>query len=169
MAAVDPQLAAERAVSLPELLTSRECRQARQLFIVEKTHAQVLVAGHLALHSLPPYVRGALAVSVQHHARRLVAGLANALLVGQSHLDPHFQPIVVVALPDLRLVVGAQPFGEHQPFVGMADPGQQAQHHALLVFGRVLRQRQRGVVVEVTIHISNIDRGFINGCFQRHG
>lgn len=30
MAAVDPQLAAERAVSLPELLTSRECRQARQ-------------------------------------------------------------------------------------------------------------------------------------------
>ncbi len=30
MAAVDPQLAAERAVSLPELLTSRECLQARQ-------------------------------------------------------------------------------------------------------------------------------------------
>ena len=30
MAAVDPQLAAERAVSLPALLTSRECRQARQ-------------------------------------------------------------------------------------------------------------------------------------------
>ncbi|HGY5663752.1 TPA: 2-(5'-triphosphoribosyl)-3'-dephospho CoA synthase, partial [Serratia marcescens] len=26
MAAVDPQLAAERAVSLPALLTSRECR-----------------------------------------------------------------------------------------------------------------------------------------------
>ena len=30
MAAVDPQLAAERAVSLPALLTSRECRRARQ-------------------------------------------------------------------------------------------------------------------------------------------
>ncbi len=27
MAAVDPQLAAERAVSLPALLTSRECRR----------------------------------------------------------------------------------------------------------------------------------------------
>ncbi|MNL88494.1 hypothetical protein D3C87_2182410 [compost metagenome] len=51
----------------------------------------------------------------------------------------------------------------------MANPGQQAQHHALFGFGRVLGQGKRGVVVEMTIHISDIDRGFINGSFQRHG
>ena len=43
MASVLPELAANRAVSLPELLTSRECRQARQQAWLAQHQSTLLV------------------------------------------------------------------------------------------------------------------------------
>ncbi|MNQ94098.1 hypothetical protein D3C85_1095990 [compost metagenome] len=126
-------------------------------------------AANLAFHALPPDVGGAAAVVVQPHLGGAAAGLAQPLLVRLAQLDPLFDLVAEILVPQVRLVVVADAAGEGHVFAGVQREHRDAQHHAFDGFRRVLRDGQAMAVVIAAIHVGNGEIGFVDGGFQCHG
>ena len=136
----------------------------RGLRVLVVEHGQVGVAGQRLRVLLPPHL-GRTAAVVQHHdLLRAPAGLADARLVRLPDLDPAHDVTAVVALPQVRILVGAEAAAELQPLVRIQRERQQPHHQPLVGLRRMLGQGQRVRRVVVAVHVADLqfdamDRG----------
>ncbi|CNU62866.1 Uncharacterised protein [Salmonella enterica subsp. enterica serovar Bovismorbificans] len=136
--------------------------------VIQIPDGQVSELRALALMLLPPDLRRPGVISKERDVARLSTGFLNTALIRQPQLYPEIDAQMIVAQPGLRLIFRAEPASKLQPFISIFYPCQQAQHHALLRFRRVTRQRQCRIQKPVAIKVSHIDDGFINCRFKRH-
>lgn len=70
-------------------------------------------------------------VSVNDDFIGATGGLADAFFIGHAHIDLQLDVVGQAFLPEFRLIIGAQAFGELQLFIGIRYKSQQACHHPL--------------------------------------
>ena len=131
--------------------------------------AELVQLHQLVFDLRPPYFAGAAAMAVQHHLVGTAAGFFQAFFIRFAQLDPQFDFVTVILLPQLGFVVRAKATGEAQGFAGVQHKGHQAHHQALHGFRRVLGQGQVVAGIVAAVHVGNRQAGFINGGSKRHG
>ena len=117
---------------------------------------------------VPPHRHRTPAVGIENDLVGLVAGLAQAVFLGQAQFHPEFDVSGQGFLPEFRFVIGAQPFGKFQVIVGIEGEGQQPDHHPLVGFRGMAGNGQMVVGVVVPVHIGDMEGGFEDGGFQCH-
>ena len=65
--------------------------------------------------------------------------------------------------PGIRLFFIAEALAELQVFVGIQRERQQPYHQPVVGFGRVLRERQRMILIIVPVHVGDLQVGFVDG------
>ena len=113
--------------------------------------------------ALPPFAGVAAAIAVDENLLRTAASFAHQLFVGLADVDPLLDLAGQILLPQVGLVVGADSAAELQRLIGMQREGEDAQHHALVGFRRVPRERQRVVAVVVAVDVRDSQRRLADG------
>ena len=122
----------------------------------------------LALVLLPPDAGATTAVEIEHHLTGAVAGFFEPFFIGLAQLDPELYFVRVVLAPELGFIIGAQSLGELQSLGSVPGKGRQPDHHPLIGFGGVARQREGEVLIQIAIHIRQTDLGLEYGCLESH-
>ena len=137
---------------------------------------QFFLAGHFALHALPPHF-GRRAKGVEQHVVGFAAGFAQGFFLGLAHFNPQALGAGEVGDVDIRIVRVRQARAKGQRAVAVAQrlqlPGVQRQrhqphHHAFVGFAGVARQGEVVVGVVAVVDVGNRQVGFEDGGFQGH-
>ena len=152
---------------LPLHRARRQPRQGLRLIGRKLPHRQLVQPRQLVADAGPPDV-GRAAVDVQRDALSARAGLGQPALVGLADLDPVQQLAAKVVLPQVGLVAVGQAARELQRAVvgvlrHVQREGQQPHQQPLFGFGRVKRQRQRVVGVQLPVHVGDLQRRLVDG------
>jgi hypothetical protein len=110
-----------------------------------------------------------IAVHVDRHARRGLAGLVQARRLRCTHFDPRLQNTGQVADRQSRLVHIRETTGKRQAFGVFQAIREHARQHVLGGFGGVLGHAQRQRFVDAAVRIRQADRKNVNRRCQGHG
>jgi len=109
-----------------------------------------------------------LLVHVHHNAIGGFARAVQALRRGRSDVDPRAQPAREIAHRDRRVVRIGEAAGELDAFRVLEAIGQQPGHQEFVRFGRMPRQPERQLLVDLAVAVGEIDIEREDGCGKRH-
>ena len=97
-------------------------RQCGCSFCGKVDNSKVAKSFQLVMVLVPPHRHRTPAVGIENDLVGLVAGLAQAVFLGQAQFHPEFDVSGQGFLPEFRFVVCAQAFGKFQVIVGVVFP-----------------------------------------------